>query len=448
MKLISKPHIVACILFAVITLSSDYSLFVSEAFAQTPTQTPVANNQNTVVSGSAQRREYTLLEPLPCVNGPEGTVTEGITCENGYVKKVNLYAILGYAYRLLLAIASILAVVMIMYGGVQYMTTEAFTGKSEAKETIKNAVIGLFMTLGSFLFLQTIDPKITELAQDPLPPIVVDRNSVFDPLTLDQLLKNETARIQNLQKAAIQQAEDNEKASEGLGDVSATYKNQVDKIKEEAAAYRLSDPEDDEGIKKIQDKLKVPQRKFILAKSESAVIENFSDYYDAIAEVKMPVNVGYTNTPWNSNESIFDDRNIFYTGLDIPKRKTKIVAPYDTAFNSMAEQNDVEGGKAVRDRRQAITNLADFARDTIDLEKRYEKYAVRVATQGAKPSTFATGNLPKLQGLINGMLTRTTSTALKTTFGEEYETDITAQFYKKNLDLYRQRLENIKATYK
>ena len=102
----------------------------------------------------------------------------------------------------------------------------------------------------------------------------------------------------------------------------------------------------------------------------------------------------------------------------------------------------------MRDRRQAITSLADFARDTIDLEKRYEKYAVRVATQGAKPSAFATGNLPKLQGLINGMLARTTSTALKTTFGDSYETDITAQFYKKNLDLYRQRLENIKATYK
>ena len=346
MKLISKSRIVACIFFVAITLSSDYSLFVSEAFAQTPAPAPVAADQNTVVSGNAKRREYTLLEPLPCVNGPEGTVTEGITCEGGYVKKVNLYAILGYAYRLLLAIASILAVVMIMYGGVQYMTTEAFTGKSEAKETIKNAVIGLFMTLGSFLFLQTIDPKITELAQDPLPPIGVDRKNVFDPLTLDQLLKNETARIENLQKAAIQQAEDNKKASEGLDDVSATYKNQVSATEAELRLYQTRNPSDAAGIKEIQDELKLQKRKLILAKNESAVIENFGDYYEAIMEVKMPVNVGYTNTPWNSNESIFDDRNIFYSGLEIPKRKTKITAPYDTAFNSMSEQNDVEGGKA------------------------------------------------------------------------------------------------------
>ncbi len=452
MKPAFKSHIVACIFFAAITLGSDYSLFTSEAFAQTPTptpaQTPVASNPNNVVSGDAKRREYTLLEPLPCVNGPEGTVTEGITCEDGYVKKVNLYAILGYTYRLLLALASILAVVMIMYGGVQYMTTEAFTGKSEAKETIKNAVIGLFMTLGSFLFLQTIDPKITELAQEPLSPIGVDKNNVFDPLTLDQLLKNEEKRIQNLQKAAIQQAEDNEKASEGLDDVSATYKNQVDKIKEEAAAYRLSDPEDDEGIKKIQEKLKEPQRKFILAKSESVVIERFSDYYDTLKVVVVPEYIEYSNTPWNPNDAIFDDRNIWYRNLKIPEIKAKITAPYDTAFSSMAEQNDVEGSKAVHDRRQAITSLADFARDTADLEKRYEKYAVRVVTQGAQPTVFATANLPKLQGLINGMLARTTGTALKTTFGEGYENDITAQFYKKNLDLYRQRLENIKATYK
>jgi hypothetical protein len=454
MKPAFKSHIVACIFFAAITLGSDYSFFASEAFAQTPTpaqtpvQAPVASNQNNVVSGSIQRREYTLLEPLPCVNGPEGTVTEGITCENGYVKKVNLYAILGYAYRLLLALASILAVVMIMYGGVQYMTTEAFTGKSEAKETIKNAVIGLFMTLGSFLFLQTIDPKITELAQDPLPPIGVDRENIFDPQTLDQLLKNETARIQNLQKAAIQQAEDDKKASESLSDVSSTYKNQVSKTETELAAYKISNPTDIAGTKEIQDQLKLQKRNLALAKSESAVIENFGSYYDALLSVKMPATVEYSSTAWNPNESIFDNRNIFYAGLEIPKRKTKITAPYETALASMTAQNDVEGSKAVQDRKQAIISLADFARDTIDLEKRYEKYAVRVATQGARPSTFATANQPKLQGLINGMLARTTSTALKTTFGAGYETDITAQFYKKNLDLYRQRLENIKATYK
>lgn len=59
MKPAFKSHIVACIFFAAITFGSDYSLFASEAFAQTPTpaQTPVASNPNNVVSGSVQRRE-------------------------------------------------------------------------------------------------------------------------------------------------------------------------------------------------------------------------------------------------------------------------------------------------------------------------------------------------------------------------------------------------------
>jgi hypothetical protein len=59
-----------------------------------------------------------------------------------------------------LAIAATLAVVMIMYGGVKYMTTDAWNNKEEAKEIIQNAVYGLVLALVSYLILYTINPDI------------------------------------------------------------------------------------------------------------------------------------------------------------------------------------------------------------------------------------------------------------------------------------------------
>ncbi len=63
-------------------------------------------------------------------------------------------------FNTLLAIAATLAVIMIMYGGVVYMTTDAWTKKDEAKGIIWNAIQGLVLALVSYLILYTINPEI------------------------------------------------------------------------------------------------------------------------------------------------------------------------------------------------------------------------------------------------------------------------------------------------
>jgi hypothetical protein len=62
-----------------------------------------------------------------------------------------------------IAIAGGLAVVRIIIGGFQYITAEAFTGKSNAKDTIQSALLGFLLAAGSFLILNTINPDLTEL---------------------------------------------------------------------------------------------------------------------------------------------------------------------------------------------------------------------------------------------------------------------------------------------
>jgi len=67
---------------------------------------------------------------------------------------------LGQAFSLGLAIAAALAVVMIVWGGVEVMLSESPFGKTNGKEKIKNAIYGLLLALFSWLILNIINPDL------------------------------------------------------------------------------------------------------------------------------------------------------------------------------------------------------------------------------------------------------------------------------------------------
>jgi hypothetical protein len=83
-------------------------------------------------------------------------------------------------YKFGIAIASIVAVVMIIVQGVQIIisggNTEAI---STAYSKISHAVIGLFIAWGSFVILYTINPKLTEF--NPLKIKVVQKQLLSEP---------------------------------------------------------------------------------------------------------------------------------------------------------------------------------------------------------------------------------------------------------------------------
>lgn len=67
-------------------------------------------------------------------------------------------------YNYLVAIVSIVAIVMIMAGGLRYLTAGGNPSAiTSAKETILGAVIGLFLTFGSYTILQTINPALIKM---------------------------------------------------------------------------------------------------------------------------------------------------------------------------------------------------------------------------------------------------------------------------------------------
>ncbi len=105
---------------------------------------------------------FTFLAPIsffnqaPYAPGTFNVAKDGATA---YLKSLYTFGI---------AIASALAVLMITLGGVQYSTTDAIGGKSEGKEKIKSALVGLLLALLSYTILNTINPYL--VAGDFAPP--------------------------------------------------------------------------------------------------------------------------------------------------------------------------------------------------------------------------------------------------------------------------------------
>lgn len=66
-------------------------------------------------------------------------------------------------FEIALAIGSTLAVLIIAISGLQYMTTEAATDKTQSKERMQQAVLGLLMLLSVWLFFAEINPDILNL---------------------------------------------------------------------------------------------------------------------------------------------------------------------------------------------------------------------------------------------------------------------------------------------
>jgi hypothetical protein len=80
--------------------------------------------------------------------------------QNGQPANQNPAEIFTSLYKFAIGIATILAVIMIMWGGFEYMTTEAFTGKNSAKDRITYSFVGLILLLGSYIILNTINRNL------------------------------------------------------------------------------------------------------------------------------------------------------------------------------------------------------------------------------------------------------------------------------------------------
>ena len=87
----------------------------------------------------------------------EGEAFEGFTPTPGATSAGQF---LSQVFQFGLALAAALAVIMIVWGGIQIMLSDSVFNKEEGKKKIWNAIWGLILALVSWLILYTINPNI------------------------------------------------------------------------------------------------------------------------------------------------------------------------------------------------------------------------------------------------------------------------------------------------
>lgn len=105
------------------------------------------NSSNTTTTTTCVPGEYCLLAPLP-----------GLSKIN--VQTTGIGGYLAIIFKIGIGLAGVLAVVMLVVGGIQYMSTDAFSEKADGKSRMMNAIIGLLLVLGAWVILNTLNPNL------------------------------------------------------------------------------------------------------------------------------------------------------------------------------------------------------------------------------------------------------------------------------------------------
>jgi hypothetical protein len=145
-------HLTAVLILIVVIASS----FAFGAKAQAQLTVPPTNSGCTEAPNTGQ---YCLLEPLPLGNNTvydkyDPTTTSAANYINIIIK-------------VFISVIGVLGVIMIILGGVQYLSTDAISKKEGGREMISNSVFGLLLALASWVLLNTINPQLLTVTIDP-----------------------------------------------------------------------------------------------------------------------------------------------------------------------------------------------------------------------------------------------------------------------------------------
>lgn len=109
-------------------------------------------------SAAQKAREY--LVPALNVKIP-GLTFSDILDEKGYLQINFIPEYINGVYRFALGAGALIAVVMLMVGGIQYMIGSSVGSVETAKKRITNAVTGLVIMLGAYTMLALVNPALT-----------------------------------------------------------------------------------------------------------------------------------------------------------------------------------------------------------------------------------------------------------------------------------------------
>ena len=98
--------------------------------------------------------KYCLLAPIPGLSSSTDNSIDVKEDFGGYVTRM---------IRIIIGLMAVIAVIMVIFGGIQYMISESGGEKGAGKERIMNAIWGLVLALSSYMILNTINPDLVDI---------------------------------------------------------------------------------------------------------------------------------------------------------------------------------------------------------------------------------------------------------------------------------------------
>lgn len=182
---------------------------ISSVYASTTNPTETCNDKNNPTNKPCVQ-PYVLLAPLPCETEKDAGCVGGKLTTFNPSQPNNLSAYLNLMIKIFIGLCAVLAVVMIVVGGIEYMTSELISSKESGKDRITHAILGLFIALGAYALLFTINPDL--LKSDINPTDVTVKVNLPTP-TIDVSLERD--RLQSREETAAIQKEQTDALTSG-----------------------------------------------------------------------------------------------------------------------------------------------------------------------------------------------------------------------------------------
>jgi type IV secretory pathway VirB2 component (pilin) len=204
---------------SLVLLSLVFLLFPFFSYAQAEPKPPAGTLPEIVVTESTGRDIFVKLQiPLPFVatkcklNDGEGNIIKDDS-GNSIPAVCNLSDYIKGIYRLLIGVGALLAVVMIMVAGYQWIFAGGSPTKIEsAKKRLFSAVIGLMLALLSFVILNAITPRLVALRLPKIEPVkpffTTESGACYSPTIQRQALQvppSDQRSIDKINETAEQQ---------------------------------------------------------------------------------------------------------------------------------------------------------------------------------------------------------------------------------------------------
>ncbi|MBU1028768.1 pilin [Patescibacteria group bacterium] len=170
-------------------ISPSVTVRATNMICTTDGTTPAMMPATTTTDKDKDKKAAPPVEPRFSVNIPTVNLTS-VQVGGSFIDIPWLADYLTGVYKYAVFFASILAAVMLMIGGIQWLTSAGDSGRvGVAQKRITNATIGLVLILGSYLVLSTINPDLVALkplriATVPPDPLEVELNSTTVPTSV------------------------------------------------------------------------------------------------------------------------------------------------------------------------------------------------------------------------------------------------------------------------